>query len=130
MSGNDEFPSGNFGDSSQLTYWVFYSGATCHITPQVSDFIQCLLEDTDKYIEVADVHHITVKQKWQVQIKMCDNNGDPFIATLHNVVLAPDYATGYFKSGVKSMFCNVAMKGSPLLSHIFIRACPFCFAVM
>ena len=24
MSGNDEYPSGNFGDSSQLTNWVFY----------------------------------------------------------------------------------------------------------
>ena len=28
MSGNDEFPSGNFGDSSQLTNWILYSGVT------------------------------------------------------------------------------------------------------
>ena len=44
----------------------------------------------DKHIEVADRHHVTAKQKGQVQIKGCDNNGDPFIATLHNVLLAPD----------------------------------------
>ena len=39
MSGNDECPSENFGDSSQLTNWVLDSGATCHMTPEVSDFI-------------------------------------------------------------------------------------------
>ena len=43
----------------------------------------------DKHIESADGHHVTAKQKGQVQIKMCINNGDPFIATLHNVLLAP-----------------------------------------
>ena len=43
----------------------------------------------DKHIEVADGHHATAKQKGKVQIKMCDNNRDPFIATLHNVILAP-----------------------------------------
>ena len=46
-----------------------------------------MLEDTDKHIEVLDGHHVTEKQKVQVQIKMCDNNGYPFIATLHNVLL-------------------------------------------
>ena len=30
-------------------------------------------EDMDKYIEVADGHHVTVKQKFQVRIKMCDD---------------------------------------------------------
>ena len=44
----------------------------------------------DKYFEVADGHHITAKQKGQVQIKICDDNGDTFIATLHNVFLSPD----------------------------------------
>ena len=32
---NDECPSGNFGDSSQLTNWILDSGATCHMTPEV-----------------------------------------------------------------------------------------------
>ena len=59
------------------------------MTPEVSDFIPGLLEDIDKHIEVADGHHITAKQKRQVGIKMCDNNGKTFIATLHNVLLAP-----------------------------------------
>ena len=63
MSGNDECPSGNFGDSPQLTNWILDSGATCHMTPEVSDFIPGLLEDRDKRIEVADRHHVTAKQK-------------------------------------------------------------------
>ena len=48
------------------------------------------LEDTDEHIEVMDEHHVTANQKGQVQIKMCNNNRDPFIATLHIVLLAPD----------------------------------------
>ena len=60
------------------------------MTPEVSDFIPGLLEDTDKHIEVTGGHNVTVKQKGQVQIKMCDDNGDNFTATLNNVVLAPD----------------------------------------
>ena len=57
------------------------------MTPEVSVFIPGLSEDTDKHIEVAYGHHVTAK-KGQVQIKMCDNNGYTFIATLHNVLLA------------------------------------------
>ena len=58
------------------------------MTPEVSDFFPGSLEDTDKHIEVADGHHVTEKQKVKVQIKMCDNTGDPLIITLHNVLLA------------------------------------------
>ena len=54
MSGHDECPSEKFGDSLQLTYWILDSGATCHMTPEVSDFITGSLGNTDKYIEVAD----------------------------------------------------------------------------
>ena len=39
MYGNYKCSSGNFGDGSQLTYWILDSGATCHMTPEVSDFI-------------------------------------------------------------------------------------------
>ena len=60
------------------------------MTPKITDFIPGSLEDTDKYIEVADRHHATAKQKGKLQIKMCDDNGKPFIATLHNIHLAPD----------------------------------------
>ena len=59
------------------------------MTPEVSDFILGSLEDTYKYIEVTDGHHVIAKQKGQGQIKMCDDNRKPFIATLHNVLLAP-----------------------------------------
>ena len=46
------------------------------MTPEVSDFIPGLLEDTDKHIEVADGHHVTAKQKGQVRIKIYNNNRD------------------------------------------------------
>ena len=62
------------------------SGSTFHMTQEVLDFIPGLLGYTDKNIDVEDGHHVTAKQKRQAQIKMCDNNGDPFIATLQNVV--------------------------------------------
>ena len=51
------------------------------MTPEVSDFIPGSLEYTEKYIEVAEGNHVTAK-KSQVQIKMCDDNGKNFIATL------------------------------------------------
>ena len=95
MSDNDKCPSGNFGESSQLTNWILDSGATCHMAPQISDFIPDFLYDADKHIEVADGHHVTAKKR-QVRIKMCDNNGYPFIATLHNVLLAPDICERLF----------------------------------
>ena len=63
MSGNDESRSRYFFDSSQLTNWVLDSGEMYHIRPQVQNFIPGPLEDTDKYIEVADEQHVTAKQK-------------------------------------------------------------------
>ena len=60
------------------------------MTPEVSYFIPGSLEDTDKYIEVTDVHPVTAKQKGQVRIKMYGDNRDPFIATLQNILLEPD----------------------------------------
>ena len=96
MFDNDECLRGNFGDSSQLTNSILDSGATCDMTPEVSDFIPGSLEDTDKHVEFADVHHVTAKQKGQVTIKMCDNNRDRFIARLHYVLLAPDLCNKLF----------------------------------
>ena len=37
-TGNYECTSEHFGDSLQLTNWILDSGATCHMTPEVSDF--------------------------------------------------------------------------------------------
>ena len=53
MSANDERPSRDFGESSQLTNCILDSGATCNMTPQVSDFIPVSLEYMDKHIKVA-----------------------------------------------------------------------------
>ena len=81
---NGEFPSGNFGDSSQLTNWIWYSGATCHITPEVSVFNLGSLEDTNKHIEVADRHHITEIKKDKYELKC---------ATLTEILLSQRYTT-------------------------------------
>ena len=96
MSSKDECSSENYGDSLQLTNWILDSVATCHITPEVSYFIPCSLEDTDKYIEVLYGHHVMAKQKVQVRIKICDDSRDTFIATLYNVILAPDLCDRLF----------------------------------
>ena len=66
------------------------------MTPQVSDFIPGSLEDTDKYIKVADVHHAPENQKGKVQIKMRDNNRDTFITTLRNILLETDLCDRLF----------------------------------
>ena len=95
-SSNNERSSEKYGDSSQLTNWILDSGATCHMTPEVLDFIPGSLEDTDKYIEVAYGHHVTAKQKGQVQIQMCNDNETPFITTLHNVIFSPESCDGLF----------------------------------
>ena len=81
MSSNNECSSVKYADSLQLTNWLLDPGATCNMTLEVSDFIPETLEDTDKYIEVADGYHLMAKQKGQVQIQMCNNNGKLFITT-------------------------------------------------
>ena len=59
------------------------------MTPQVSNFIPGSLDDMDKHIVNVDGHHVMKKETGQLQIKMCDDNGDTFITKLHNVLLAP-----------------------------------------
>ena len=62
-SDNYKFPSRNVGDSSQLINWILDLGATCNMKPQVLDFLPGSLEDTDKYIEVADVNCVKTEKK-------------------------------------------------------------------
>ena len=66
------------------------------MTPEISYFIPGSLLEMDKYIEVVDGHFITAKQTGEVQIKMHDNNGKPFIATLYNLLFAPDLCDRLF----------------------------------
>ena len=96
MSGNDESPIIYFGDSLQLTNWILDSGAMCHMTLQTSDFIPGLFKYTDKYIEVTDGRYFTAKKEVQFQIKMCDDNRNNFIATLHKVLMSPDLCDKLF----------------------------------
>ena len=53
-------------------------------------------EDTDKFIEVVDGHHVTTNQKVTVGIQMCDDNGNTIVATLYNVLLASDLCDRLF----------------------------------
>ena len=62
VSSNVKSPKRNFGDSSQLTNWILDSGATCHMTPEISYFVSKSLVEMEKYIEVIYGHQITVKQ--------------------------------------------------------------------
>ena len=74
MSNDDIRENKDYGDSSQLANWILDSGATFHMTTEVTDFIPGSLDDTDKFIEVADRNHVTAKQKGSVRIQMFDNN--------------------------------------------------------
>ena len=99
------------------------------------DFIPGLLEDTDKYIEVADGHHITAKQKGSVQIQMCDDNRKTSITTLYNVLLAPDLCdrifsiitlmnaghTCIFHKGFCTVYIGAEKKNAATLPHITQR---------
>ena len=96
MSSDGERKSGEYGDSSQLTNWILDSGATCHMAPEVTDFIPGSLEDTDKSIEFAEGHHVTAEKKGSVRIQMCNDNGNNFVSTLYNVLLAPDLCDRLF----------------------------------
>ena len=69
MYDNDESSSRDFGYSSQFNNWVLDAVEMFHIIPQVSSFISCSLEDTDKYIEVDDGHHIMAKQSKKEKFK-------------------------------------------------------------
>ena len=60
------------------------------------DFVPGSLEDTDKFIEVADRNHVRTKQKGSVRIQMCDDNEKKFVANLYNVLLAPDLCDRLF----------------------------------
>ena len=62
MSSDYKRKSKDYGDSLQLTNWILDSVPTCHMTPKVTDFIPGSLEDTDKFIEVAHGHHVTMKK--------------------------------------------------------------------
>ena len=54
MSTNAESFRRHFGDSSQMTNCILDSGATCHMTPDISYFIRGSLVETDEYIRVSD----------------------------------------------------------------------------
>ena len=98
MSSNVEILRRYFGDSSQLTNCSLDSGATCHMKQNISNFTLGSLVETDKYIEVADRHFETSIKIGEFQIKMRDDNGKPFIATLYNVLLSPDLCVQLFSN--------------------------------
>ena len=66
--------------------------------PEVLDFIPGSLEDTDNTLKLRKDITSLRNKKGQVQIKMCDDNGKTFIATLYNVLLEPDLCDRLFQS--------------------------------
>ena len=62
MSSNIENPRSYFVDISQLINWIFDSGTTGYMTPEISDFVPDSLVETDKYIKVSDGNFVTAKQ--------------------------------------------------------------------
>ena len=96
ISGNEKISSTYFYDSFLSANCIYDSGGTYHITSQFSNIISGSLEDTNRYIEVTDRYHRMMNQKGRFQIKMCNNDGNRFIATLHNVLLAPNISNGLF----------------------------------
>ena len=83
MYSNEEIHRRNYENRSQQNNWILDSCATCHMTPEISDFITGSLVEIYKYIEVADDNIVTAKQIGQVKIEMHDNNSKPFIAALY-----------------------------------------------
>ena len=96
MYGNDEFLSEHFGDSSQLTNSILDYGETCHMTPEFSDLLQVHYKIRINILKLRTDITSQRRKKGQVRIKICDDNGDPFIATLHIVLLAPDLCEKLF----------------------------------
>ena len=62
MYTNAESTGIGYGVSSQLTNWILDSCATCHTTPEISDFMAGSLAETDKYIKVVDGNFVTAKK--------------------------------------------------------------------
>ena len=98
MSSNDERSSEKYGDSLQLTNWILYLGATCHMTPEVSGFIPGSLEDTDKNIEVEDGNHVTAKKKVKYEYKCAAITESLSSQHYTTYFWHQNYATSYFLS--------------------------------
>ena len=59
LSSNTESPKRDLGYSRQLANFILDSGATYHMTPEISDFIPGSMVERDKYIEGAYRHFFT-----------------------------------------------------------------------
>ena len=60
------------------------------MTPKISDFVLGSLVETNKYTEFTFGHFVTAKLTGEIKINMRDDNVKHFIATLYNVLFAPD----------------------------------------
>ena len=98
MYGNGECPSGNSCDGSQLTNWILDSGATCHITPEVSDFIPGLLEDTENTLKLRT--DITLQRNKKVKYEnKCATITEILSSQRYTTYFYHQtYAAGYFQS--------------------------------
>ena len=105
-------------NNSRATFFLganFFVFDISSIPPQNACFLSALCDNVTEFFYFAP--------KNTVQNSFCNKQVCPkFINVLIETIIS-------HKSGAKITLYNVAMKGSPLLSHIFISAGPFCFAV-
>ena len=63
MYSNAENPRRYFKDSSQLNNCILDSGATFHMTLDISDFVLGSLSETDKYIKILNGIFVTERNR-------------------------------------------------------------------
>ena len=56
-----------------------------------------------------DGHYVMANQKVHVQMKMCDDNENHLIATLHSVLLAPDLCGGLLSNIMLMILVNPSL---------------------
>jgi hypothetical protein len=83
------------GDPCNLNNYLPDSGATQHMTPRSADLIN-VVEGQNLGVGVADGHIIKCSTTGDVLIKMLDDNGDEFTATLKDVMYVPGLSRRLF----------------------------------
>ena len=64
---NEIIPGTDDEYSSQPSNFILDSGATCHMAPDISDFIPGALAGTDKYIEVTNENFVTAEKQDKIK---------------------------------------------------------------
>jgi transposase InsO family protein len=88
-------PISEIGDPCNLNNYLPDSGATQHMTPRSADLIN-VVEGQNLGVEVADGHIIKCSTTGDVPIKMQDDDGEEFTATLKDIMYVPGLSRRLF----------------------------------